>query len=304
MAGSTPNKLLTPSETIHFYQDDGYRLEGDLLLRAGIAPRVAIVFCTGSGGTRAGSANGATFATGIADRVDAVTLNFDYSGWGASEGPRHRLDPFREAGDVRCAVSYMRHRYPELQDRIVLFGISFGGGIVAVAGGCDPRVAAVIALSGYASGERFLHDGRPHWQWVEFLERLERDRLTRVLSGQSELVDPDEIIVRDPQARANNQMMLQRYPERRFQLDLISAERILDFDVAGPAAGLRGRPSLFMHADRDLLIPWQSNAATAEAAGGRFVLLPDSGHYDVYAGDPLLRVLDEIASFLVGAGLA
>jgi pimeloyl-ACP methyl ester carboxylesterase len=304
MAGSSPDQLLEPAERVNFYQDDGHKLEGDILLRPGVTPRVAVIFCTGWGGNRALGVNAETFATGIADRVDAVTLNFDYSGWGASEGPRNRLDPFREVADVRCAVSYMKQRYPDLAERIVLFGISFGGGIVPVAGALDARVASVIALSGYASGERFLREQRAHWQWVEFKERLERDRLQRVVSGRSELVDPDEIMVRDPEAKAYNQKLLDQYPNRRFQLDLVSAERIMEFDVAGPAGRLRGRPSLFIHAERDLLIPWQSNAAVAEAAGGRFVLLPGIGHYHVYAGAPLIQILDHIGSFLIQSDLA
>ncbi len=301
-AGVAPGELLTPSETVHFHQDDGYRLEGDILVRPGVTPRVAVVFCTGWGGTRALGANGATFATGIADRVDALTLNFDYSGWGGSEGPRGRLDPFREVSDVRCAVSYVRSRYPDLP--VVLFGISFGGGIVPVAGAQDPRVTAVIALSGYASGERFLRDRRAHWQWVESRGRLQRDRLERVLTGRSELVDPDEIMVRDPEAHAYNQALLAQYPSRRFQLDLVSAERIVEFDVAGPAGRLRDRPTLFIHAERDLLIPWQSNREVAQAAGGGFVLLPGIGHNQVYDGPPLVTILDHIGSFLVESDLA
>jgi uncharacterized protein len=302
-AGAAPGELLTPAETVHFYQDDGYRLEADILLQPGVKPTSAVIFCTGWGGTRSLGTNAALFATGLTERLDTLFFNFDYSGWGGSEGPRNRLDPLREVNDVRSAVSYLTQRYPELADRIVLYGISFGGGIVPVAGAEDPRVAAVVALSGYASGERFLRDQRAHWQWVEFKERLERDRLQRVVSGKSELIDPNEIMLRDPEAAAYNQMLLDQYPDRRWQLDLVSAERIVEFDVAGRVGALRDRPSLFIHSERDLLIPWQSNRAVADAAGGRFVLLPKIGHYEVYAGQPLIDVLDQIAGFLVEAGL-
>jgi pimeloyl-ACP methyl ester carboxylesterase len=302
-AGAAPGELLTPAETVHFYQDDGYRLEADILLQPGVKPTSAVIFCTGWGGTRSLGTNAALFATGLTERLDTLFFNFDYSGWGGSEGPRNRLDPLREVNDVRSAVSYLTQRYPELADRIVLYGISFGGGIVPVAGAEDLRVAAVVALSGYASGERFLRDQRAHWQWVEFKERLERDRLQRVVSGKSELIDPNEIMLRDPEAAAYNQMLLDQYPDRRWQLDLVSAERIVEFDVAGRVGALRDRPSLFIHSERDLLIPWQSNRAVADAAGGRFVLLPKIGHYEVYAGQPLIDVLDQIAGFLVEAGL-
>jgi uncharacterized protein len=302
-AGKSPGELLTPAETVHFYQDDGYRLEADILLRPGVKPTSAIVFCTGWGGTRSLGTNAALFGTGLTDRLDTLFFNFDYSGWGGSEGPRSRLDPSREVGDVQSAVSYLTQRYPDLADRIVLYGISFGGGIVPVAGAEDPRVAAVVALSGYASGERFLRDQRAHWQWVEFKERLEEDRLQRVVSGKSELVDPNEIMIRDPEALAYNQMLLDQYPDRRWQLDLVSAERILEFEVAGKAHRLRGRPSLFIHSERDLLIPWRSNKEVADAAEGKFVLLPKIGHYEVYAGQPLVDVLDHIAGFLTERGL-
>jgi pimeloyl-ACP methyl ester carboxylesterase len=303
-AGVAPGELLTPAETVHFFQDDGYRMEADVLVRPGATPTSVTIFCNGWGGTRGMGTNPRLFATGLTDRLDTLFLNIDYSGFGGSEGPRGRLDPFREVQDVRCAVSYVVQRYPDLAGRIVLFGISFGGGIVPVAGGTDERVAAVVALSGYASGERFLRDQRAWWQWVEFRERLERDRLQRVVSGQSERVDPNEVMIRDPEALAYNRMLMEQHPELRWEIDLVSAERILEFDVAGPAAGLRGRPSLFIHSERDLLIPWESNEVVADAAGGRFVLLPKIGHYDVYAGQPLIDVLDHIAGFLAVAGLA
>jgi pimeloyl-ACP methyl ester carboxylesterase len=299
-----PGDILTPTETVHFYQDDGYRLEADILVRAGVKPKTVIVFCNGWGGTRSLANNAAVFATGLSDRIDTLFFNFDYSGWGGSEGPRNRLDPFREVGDVRSAVSYVTQRFPELAHRIILYGISFGGGVVAVAGAEDPRVSAVVALSGYASGERFLRDQRAYWQWVEFNERLERDRLQRAAGGKSELVDPNEIMIRDPEAMAYNQMLLDQYPDRRWQLDLVSADRIVEFEVASKAHRLRGRPSLFIHSERDLLIPWRSNKAVADAAEGTFVLLPKIGHYEVYDGQPLVDVLDHIAGFLIERGLS
>jgi pimeloyl-ACP methyl ester carboxylesterase len=263
-----------------------------------------IVFCHGWGGHRLLGNNHNLFATGLLDRLEALFFIADYSGFGGSEGPRGRLDPFREVLDVRSTVSYISQRYPELADRIILYGISFGGGIVPVAGGTDPRVAAVVALSGYASGARFLRDQRPWWQWVEWKELLERDRLERVVSGRSRMMDPNDVMIRDPEAMAYNREMMAKQPELRWEIDLVSADRIMEYDVAGPARGLQGRPSLFMHAERDLLIPWESNKETADAAGGRWILLPRVGHYEVYAGQPLIDVLDHIAGFLTEIGLS
>ncbi|HLA14650.1 MAG TPA: alpha/beta fold hydrolase, partial [Gemmatimonadaceae bacterium] len=276
---------------------DGYRLEGDLYV-SGRTVEGAVVFCTGWGGSRGVSQISALMATGIVERVDCAVLDFDYSGWGRSEGPRQRLDPGREVRDARAAVSLLLQRFPTLR-AVALYGISFGGGIATYAAACDPRVAGVVSVSGYTSGEAFLRDMRPHWQFVEFEERLARDRLTRSITGKSELVDPDEILQRDPEAKAFNEQLKQQYPQRVFQLDLISADLVMEFDVLSRAPLLQNRPSLFIHAKRDLLIPWQQSEKVAEAAGGRLVVMPGVGHYDLYEGPPFIRILDESGEFLL-----
>ena len=73
-----------------------------------------------------------------------------------------------------------------------------------------------------------------------------------------------------------------------------------------PSTGMEAkkRAPVPPHSERDLLIPWQSNKAVADAAEGQFVLLPKIGHYEVYAGQPLVDVLDHIAGFLTERGLA
>lgn len=297
---AVPGEFREPAEMISFYQDDGYRLEGDLYVRPGAEPRAGIVFCNGWGGSRKSGVLGATIATGLTDRIDCVVLDFDYSGRGGSEGPRNRLDPFRQVHDARCAVSWMLQRYPSLRGHVGLYGSSFGAGIATVAAAMDLRVGALVAVSGYSSGEAFLRDMRAHWQFVLFKEELERDRLARVVGGRSKLVDPDnDILVRDPESAAYNQEVIRKNPARRFEVDLVSADLVMEFDVVRKAGLLRGRRALMIHAERDLLIPWQQSEKVAKAAGGRFVLLPGVGHYELYTGEPLTAVLDHAAAFFL-----
>lgn len=298
MAGTVPASPRKPMAKISFYQDDGYRLDGELYQRRGIAPTQVIVFCHGWGATREFIAP--LLATGLTDRLDCAVVVFDYSGWGTSEGPRQRLDPFREVQDVRSAVSWTLHRFPTAASRVGLFGISFGAGVATRAAAVDNRIGALVAVSSFSSGSAFMRDMRPQWQFIEFEERVASDRIERSLSGRSELVDPDSILVRDPEASAFNRQLLEKYPSRRFQLDLVSAGLILDFEVVTYAGRIRGRPSLFIHAERDLLIPYRQSMELAEAAGGRFLLVPGIGHYDFYSPPSLATVLDEAArQFLV-----
>ena len=283
-----------------FYQDDGHRLAATLHARDGVAPRLAIVGCPGWGGRRTGGES-AEIWRGLAARLDCVILAFDHSGSGKSEGPRDRLDPVRRVRDTRAAVTFMTVTYPALAERIAIYGSSFGGAIATVSAATDERVRALATLATFSSGEAFLREMRPYWKYVAFRERLARDRAARVLSGKSEVVDPDEIMERDPEAAEFVRGLRARETGATFRYDLVSAELLHDFDVAGPAMRLRGRPSLFMHAELDTLMPPHQSRAVAEAAGGRFVLLKGVTHHQVYAGPPLERILEESSRFLTEA---
>jgi uncharacterized protein len=281
-------------QAVSFRQDDGHRLDGDLYAPSGEV-RGAVVFCHGWGGTRREMAPG--IARGFADRLPASVLVFDYSGWGTSEGPRERLDPEREIADVRCAVSYLLATRPELAGRIGLFGLSFGGAIATCAAGRDPRVGALVAVPTSANGRRLIREQREHWRYVEYLEKVESDRLERVTTGVSAKVDPDWISIRDAAAAAFARQLAEADPSRVFKLDMVSAERILELAPDRDAARLRGRPSLFIAMGRDLRTPPDQCREVAAIAGGRFLSLPGLGHYDIYAPERLDWLLDTVAAF-------
>ena len=285
---------------VSFYPDDGHRLAATVYAREGTAPRLAIVGCPGWGGRRTGGESSEIWR-GLAARLDCVILAFDHSGAGKSEGPRDRLDPVRRVRDTRSAVTFLSVTYPALAERIAVYGSSFGGAIATVAAATDERVRALVALATFASGAQFMRDQRSYWKYVAFRERLDRDRAARVLSGKSEVVDPDEIMERDPEAAEYVRGLRARETGATFRYDLVSAELLHGFDVAGPAARLRGRPSLFLHAELDTLMPPDGSRAVADAAGGRFVLLRGVTHHQVYTGAPLERILEESSSFLTQA---
>src|SRR5258706_10592443 len=173
-------------QPVSFYQDDGLRIDGDLYSSAE-TPRLGIVFCHGWGGTRGATAPG--IARGLTSRLPASVLVFDYTGWGTSEGPRERLDPEREIADVRCAVSYLLATQPELSGRVGLFGLSFGGSIATSAAGRDERVRALMAGPAAASGERLGRGQREHWKQIGDGDRVEADRVQRVVRGPCQRAD-------------------------------------------------------------------------------------------------------------------
>ena len=211
--------------------------------------------------------------------ANVTVLAFDYSGFGVSEGPRARLDPTREVRDARAAVSWLAEEFPGLP--IVLWGISFGGAIAVDAASRDERVAGMVNIALFFSGEQWMRDLRPSWQWVDFLEGIAQDRKERMRSGVSRKVHPDWIMPRDPEAAECNRKTLEAHLDLAFDLDVVSAELIVDYQPLACADKLRGRPALFIHCGRDLLTSTEYARRAAEATGGEVLTLPGIGHHEV-----------------------
>lgn len=80
-------------------------------------------------------------------------LVFDYRHFGDSDGePRQLLSIRRQLDDWAAAIAHARTLDGVDTDRVVLWGSSFGGGHVMVAGARDGQVAAVIAQCPFTSG--------------------------------------------------------------------------------------------------------------------------------------------------------
>ena len=147
---------------------DGTRMAGDLYLpkRRGEGEKFpAIVLCAGTGGTKGGTQ--ARLAPILAAQ-GYVILAFDYRGWGMSESRlmaverqpkpdeknemtirvkalRWQMNYTDQTEDIRAAISFVAGEPSVDQDRIGLWGSSYGGGLVTWMTGTDPRVKCVVA---------------------------------------------------------------------------------------------------------------------------------------------------------------
>jgi pimeloyl-ACP methyl ester carboxylesterase len=287
--------MTTTSRPVFFFQDDGFRIAGELYAGEGPAS-CAVAFCHGWGGTK--NIVAPVLAEELVARIGAAALVFDYSGWGESDGPRGRLDPWREVRDIHAAVSFLQGEFPELAARIGLYGFSFGGAISTVAAATDDRVGALVAIASFRDGDEFMRDLRPWWQYKEFKDKISADRVSRARSGVSEEVDPDWILVRDPEAKAFNEELRRNHPERNFMLDVTTADLICQFDPGAVAPRLVGKPSLFIHCGEDKLCPPRHSVELAALAGGDVLVLPGLGHYEIYDGPGLEAVSAAAAAHL------
>jgi pimeloyl-ACP methyl ester carboxylesterase len=283
-------------DEVSYFQDDGWVLRGDLY--AGEAqteePSCVVVFCHGFRATKELIAP--LFAAGLHARLSVPILVFDYTGFGASEGPRQRFDPELEVHDIRASVSYVARRYPGVP--IALFGNSFGSAIATVAMARDRRVTSLVALCAFTTGARLMREMRSDEQYRIFRETIEGDRLNRVVHGKSGLVDPRWILVHDRASTSHSSTLAKGYDHLNAPLDTVSAERLYEFDVVSEVCRLRGRPSLFIHCEHDRLIGCHHSVELAQAAGGELHVLEGLGHYDVYGGEPMETLFNTTADFL------
>jgi dienelactone hydrolase len=82
-----------------------------------------------------------------------AALAFDHRHWGDSEGePRRHVSIRRQLADWRAAVACARGIAGVDADRIVVWGMSLGGGHALATAAADPRIAAVVALVPFTDG--------------------------------------------------------------------------------------------------------------------------------------------------------
>ena len=281
-------------ETLSFLSPSGITLAADLYLPEGRHPprgHPAVVVCLGWGSVKELMPR---WGDALRARGYAVMVP-DYRGFGGSGGERGRCFPQEHVEDIRAVMGHVGER-PDLDaGRIGLLGVSYGGA-VAVAAGTDPRCRAVVSVVGYGSGERHLRAVRTPDQWEEFSARLASDRLARRNGCASESVDPDEILLRDEEARAWRQRVERQYPHMAFRTTLESAERIVAFRPERCLPYSPAKPAMFIHAGGDTMIPVDESERMwrRSAEPGRLVVIPGIGHHEVHQGKAFQRVIREV----------
>lgn len=300
------------TERVTFYSGS-YALVGVVFRPAGSPPagdgrRPGIVLCQGFGGFKEGTPP--ALAACLAND-GYVVLTFDYRGFGESEGPRGRLDPFSQVDDVRNGLTYLQTRDDVDGDRLGLYGTSFGGGLVSYAAALDERALATVATVPVTHGEDWLRSLRRNWEFEDLVDEMAEDRRQRVLTGQSRLVDKYHIMVPDLQTESYYAKVVAENPElAHAQLTMESPELIMRFRPVDVAAQIAPRALLVIAAERDVLVrPTQAIALYEQAdEPKRLVVLPQVNHFTVYQEGTREGVMalaaDWYAEHLGGGGVA
>ncbi|MCX7858851.1 alpha/beta fold hydrolase [Chloroflexus sp.] len=290
-----------PLQRVQFYSA-GYRLDGLLYTPRGLPAgerRPGVVLLVGYTYLKT------MVMPDIAKVLNAagyVALVFDYRGFGESEGPRGRLLPLEQVADARAALTFLSEQPTVDPNRLAVAGISLGGAHAITTAATDERVKAVVAIEPPGNGARWLRSLRRHWEWTQFLARLDEDRRQRVRTGVSAMVDPLEIVLPDPDSRAFLEQVSAEFPQMKITVPLESAEALIEYAPEEVADQIAPRPLLIIHGDNDQLVPLAEAQAIAACAGDtcQLEVVPGMTHFNwVLPGSPgFTRVTDSIVAFL------
>lgn len=280
-------------QPVSFYSE-GFKLSGDLYLPDGIAPgekRSGIVLCHGYTGVKdlylPDNAR-------VLNDAGYVVLTFDYKGWGESEGPRSRLAPYSRVADVQAAMTFLGLQPQVDEDRLGIYGTSYGGATVVWTAAIDPRVKCVVSCVGIGHGARWMRSVRHPDEWVDLLARAKADREKRVMDGKSALADRSEILLPDRQsaelaaaARKNNPNAINTLPTEYI-------DETLQFHPEWVVDKIAPRPLMLIATDDDRLVPPEESISLYEKAGEpkKLVMLKGFGHYEVYVDPAFTEVME------------
>lgn len=281
-------------EPISFYSE-GHKLDGDLYLPDGLGTgdiRAGIVLCHGYTGVK-----DLYLPDNARVLVDAgyIVLTFDYKGWGRSEGARDRLAPYSRVADVQAAMTFLGAQPQVDAASIGIYGTSYGGATVVWTAAVDQRVKCVVSVVGVGHGARWMRSVRHPDEWFDMLDRSEKDRIARTLSGESERADRSEILLPDRQSAELAAAARKKNPNAINTLPLEYIDETLQFHAEWVVDKIAPRPVLFITTDNDRLVPPEESVAMYEKAGEpkKLVMLKGHGHYEVYVEPAFSEVMDE-----------
>ena len=282
------------AKSVAFYSE-GVKLDGDLYLPGDLRPgerRAGVVLCHGYTGVK--DLYLPDNAKVLSD-AGYVVLTFDYKGWGKSEGTRSRLAPYSRVADVQAAITFLGLQAEVDKARIGIYGTSYGCATVVWTAAVDERVKCTVGVVGMGHGARWMRSVRRPDEYFDLLDKSEKDRESRVLTGKSEYVTRESILLPDRQSAELAAIARAKNPNAVGTIPMEYIDETLGFHPEWVVDKIAPRPLLLIAAGNDRLVPPEDCKSMYDKAGEpkRFVLIEGVGHYEVYAKPAFDQVMRE-----------
>ena len=296
---------------VYFFSGPGLKLFGTLSVPKNCSkssPCPGIVLAHGPGGyDRPEMIKNDFLMPPISNRLSEsgfVTLRFSYRGVGASEGPHYRFIPMEQVEDVQNAITFLQAQDVVDGEQIGLLGLATGGSNASYVAGIDDRVKAMVSVNGMGDLGRWMREIRPYWEWVEFNEMVDEDRINRVLTGESKLLLQRDIIINDPTSRQFRESVESENPEAKKVKNLLSLESaaaIVKFKPEAVVHQISPRAALWIAAEFDTLLPPDHSKIMYQNAQEPkdLIIMKGEEHHSIYHGEGLEKLKGHISDWFV-----
>jgi uncharacterized protein len=281
-----------PETEVGFHTGRGNRLSGVLHVPRQSGMRYpAVVLCQGLSGVQHLVL---PHVAEVFGQRGFASLRFDYTGYGASEGERGWIDPRSRVDDALSAAAWLGAQRGIDARRLGAYGHSYGGPIALALAARDPRIRAVVSVSGPGDGATMLAGLRTADEFEAFMRLVAEERAQISITGKRRRVRVEEIMPFSPAFQAQYAALktggtsaIEAHGTDTFWL--ASVDAMVDFHPEEAVRRLTSCPVLLVHGDKDDVVPPPSIDTLYRSIPGRkeLVIVPDAGHNDLDTGNGL-----------------
>jgi fermentation-respiration switch protein FrsA (DUF1100 family) len=285
-------------QKVEFNNQYKMKVVGNLFVPKGLkrnTKNAAIIVGHPMGAVKEQSAN--LYATKMAER-GFVTLSFDLSFWGESEGqPRNVVSPDIYAEDFSAAVDFLGTQPFVDRDRIGVLGICGSGSFAISAAKIDPRMKAIATVSMYdmgAASRNALRHSLSLDQRKQIIKEAAEQRYVEFTGGKTkytsgtvhelnENTDPIQREFYDFYRTPRGEYTPEgSSPELTTHPTLTSIVKFMNFYPFNDIETISPRPMLFIVGEKAHSIEFSEDAYKLAAEPKELYIVPGAGHVDLY----------------------
>jgi predicted acyl esterase len=213
------------------------------------------------------------------------TITFDYRGFGSSLGERGRLVPSMQIEDILSVVEWVKTQPGLSNQRIGLWGTSFGGCHVFGAAADNPDISCVISQLAFADGEEIVTgkmSEEEKWGFIATLDKMEKKKQ---VTGKETFVGVTRVL-NDNESKMFFEENKTRHPAMDIKIPFLTVRETLRYKPKDNAARV-SCPALVVVAGNDVVNNPEQGVALYNAVKSlhkKLHIEEGAKHYDMYSG--------------------
>jgi cephalosporin-C deacetylase-like acetyl esterase len=232
-----------------------------------------------------------------------AALVFDYRNLGTSDGElRQHLDPWEQIEDYRNAVSFVETLGDIDANRIALWGISYSGGHVLIAGATDPRIRCIVSNIPVVDGLLTMQMCHGSLGFRKLTDAVIEDRRKRFGTGEygyipmSSTHPHDELVTWPfPEVTSGFEMLkATEAPNHEHRNTIASTELLMQYDVTPFLGRILNTPVFMSVAEGDDITLWEKEIEVFNRIATpkkQLLVCEDTSHMTLYSNMSRLEFL-------------